>query len=231
MKTEIFDIELSLEKYSIENRFFINFKDSKTQLHNVSSGMKSVSIIELISTYFTTDNEYMESKYTEFIVNLFIKSKNKDTKNKDTNSFLQNLRNVKLDKQRYSLFIEEPELSLFPNAQKKMIEYLVDLCFRFNAQKNIQIAFSTHSPYMLSSLNCLLLAHQVGSANVDMKAKVESIVSSKFWLDIDKFNAFVVENGKVNSIIDKESKLILADKIDGVSEKLDEIFDSLLELK
>ncbi len=114
VKTKIFDIELSLEKYSIENRFFINFKDSKTQLHNVSSGMKSVSIIELISTYFTTDNEYMQNKYTEFIVNLFTKSKHQDI-----NSFLQNLRNVKLDKQRYSLFIEEPELSLFPNAQKK----------------------------------------------------------------------------------------------------------------
>ena len=226
LQTKIFDIELSLEKYSIENRFFINLKDSKTQLHNASSGMKSVSIIELISTYFTTDNEYMQNKYTEFIVNLFTKSKHQDI-----NSFLQNLRNVKLNKQRYSLFIEEPELSLFPNAQKKMIEYLVDLCFRFNAQKNIQIAFSTHSPYMLSSLNCLLLAHQVGSANADMKAKVESIVSSKFWLDIDKFNAFVVENGKVNSIIDKESKLILADKIDGVSEEISAIYDDLLDLQ
>ncbi len=112
-----------------------------------------------------------------------------------------------------------------------MIEYLVDLCFRFNAQRNIQIAFSTHSPYMLSSLNCLLLAHQVGSANADMKAKVESVVSSKFWLDIDKFNAFVVENGKVNSIIDKETNLILADKIDGVSEEISAIYDDLLDLQ
>ncbi|TQR61521.1 hypothetical protein [Campylobacter troglodytis] len=112
-----------------------------------------------------------------------------------------------------------------------MIEYLVNLCFRFNAQKNIQIAFSTHSPYMLSSLHCLLLAHQVGSTDADMKAKVQSIVSSKFWLDIDKFNAFVVENGKVNSIIDKETNLILADKIDGVSEEISAIYDDLLELK
>ncbi|MDE6044164.1 MAG: AAA family ATPase, partial [Helicobacter sp.] len=36
VKTKIFDIELSLEKYGIQYRFFLNSKDSKTQLHNAS---------------------------------------------------------------------------------------------------------------------------------------------------------------------------------------------------
>lgn len=226
VKTKIFDIELSLEKYSIENRFFINLKNSKTQLHNASSGIKSASIIEIISTYFTTDKEYMQNKYTNFIVNLFSKSKNRNP-----SEFLNNLKNVKINKERYSLFIEEPELSLFPNAQKKLVEYLVNLCFYTNIRKTIHIAFSTHSPYMLSSLNCLLLAYEIATKNPSLKEKVESIIPSKFWLDINKFDAFKVENGEVFSIISDETHLILAESIDEVSEEIGETFDKLLELE
>lgn len=228
VKTKIFDIELSLEKYGIGNRLYINLKNSKTQLRNASSGIKSVSIIELISTYFVINKEYMQNKYTDFIVDIFSKSQNRNPE-----SFLQNLRTIKTNKtnkERYSLFIEEPELSLFPNAQKKLVEYLVNLCFYLDTKKTIQVAFSTHSPYILSSLNCLLLACEVANKNPNLKEKVETIIPNKFWLDINKFNAFKVENGEVFSIIDKETNLILAESIDEVSEEIGETFDKLLEL-
>lgn len=225
VKTKIFDIELSLEKYGIGNRLYINLKNSKTQLHNASSGIKSVSIIELISTYFVINKEYMQNKYTDFIVDIFSKSQNRNPE-----SFLQNLRTIKTNKERYSLFIEEPELSLFPNAQKKLVEYLVNLCFYLDTKKTIQVAFSTHSPYILSSLNCLLLAYEVANKNPNLKEKVKTIIPNKFWLDINKFNAFKVENGEVFSIIDKETNLILAESIDEVSEEIGETFDKLLEL-
>ncbi len=221
-KTKVFDIELSLEKYGIQYRFFLNFKDSKTQLHNASSGMKSASIIELIATYFATDKEYMQNKYTDFVIDIFSRFKTRDT-----NIFLENLKNVKINKERFSLFIEEPELSLFPSAQKRLIEYLVDLCFYLNPKKTIQVAFSTHSPYILSTLNCLLLAHQVGNKT----RVVESIIPSEFWLDIKNFNAFKIKNGEVTSIIDEKTSLILADEIDEVSEEIGEMFDKLLDLE
>lgn len=44
-------IELSKEKDEIYNRFFINVKDSKTQFQNSSSGFKSASIIEIITSH------------------------------------------------------------------------------------------------------------------------------------------------------------------------------------
>ena len=226
VQTKIFNLVLSLEKYGIENRFVVKVKDSKTQLHNASSGIKSASIIEIISTYFVADKEYMQNKYTNFLVNLFSKYKNKDP-----SEFLKNFENIKFDRQRYSLFIEEPELSLFPNAQKKLVEYLVNLCFYLDTKKTIQVAFSTHSPYILSSLNCLLLAYEVANKNPNLKEKVETIIPNKFWLDINKFNAFKVENGEVFSIIDKETNLILAESIDEVSEEIGILFDSLLDLE
>lgn len=226
VKVSIFDLELSLEKYGIENRLYINLKNSKTQLHNASSGIKSASIIELISTYFVANKEYTQNKYADFIVDIFSKSQNRNP-----NEFLKNFENITFDKERYSLFIEEPELSLFPNAQKKLVEYLVNLCFYLNTKKTIQIAFSTHSPYMLSSLNCLLLAHEIASKNPKLKEQITNIIPSKFWLDINKFNAFKVENGEVFSIIDKQTNLILAESIDEVSEEIGETFNELLELE
>lgn len=165
---------------------------------------------------------------------------------------------IKISSNRLSLFIEEPELSLFPNAQKRLVEHFVDLCFSkpklyneiknkkyislsfpylssifenaFN-NKNVYIAFSTHSPYMLSSLNCLLLANQVANKKPELKNQIEKIVPSQYWLDIKNFSALKVEKGKVKSIINRKTKLILADKIDEVSEEIEEIFDKLLELQ
>lgn len=223
VRMNIFDIELSLEKYGIQNNYFINLKNTKTKLHNASSGMKSASIIELISTYFATDNEYMKNQYTDFILDAFSK-----LKNKNPNDFLENVKNIKLSKERLSLFIEEPELSLFPNAQKQMVEYLVNLCFNFNTKRDIYIAFSTHSPYLLSSLNCLLKAYQVAKIK-GLKNKVEKIVSSKYWLNINNFSAFNIKNGRLESIIDKDVGLISADNIDEVSEEINDIFQTLLD--
>ena len=135
---------------------------------------------------------------------------------------------------RISIFIEEPELNLFPNAQKALVEHLVHSCFeppKQDENKTIHIAFSTHSPYMLSSLNCLLLAHEIATKNPKLKDKVQSIIPSKFWLDISKFDALKIQNGEVFSIIDKETNLILAENIDEVSEDIGILFDSLLELE
>lgn len=226
-KINTIKIELSKEKYGIQNRFFINDKASKIQLHNASSGMKSVSIIEVISSFFATNIEYMQEKQTDFILSLFSKNKNPAI----FANVMDNFNNLKIDKYKFSLFIEEPELSLFPNAQKKLVEYLVNLCFHLVAKKRIQIAFSTHSPYILSSLNCLLLAHKIATSKTNLKAKVENIIPSKFWLDNAKFQAFKVENGEILSIIDKETNLILADKIDEVSDEISEIFNELLNLE
>lgn len=229
IKIKTFNIELSKEKYGIQNRFFLNSNTFKIQLHNASSGMKSVSIIEPIASYFTIDNEYMRDKFRDFAVGLFI-----NFKSQVMDSLFDDLRNITIKslekKDRFSLFIEEPEISLFPNSQKRLVEYLVNLCFYANVKREIFIAFSTHSPYILSSLNCLLLAYEVGKKS-HLKEETEKIIPKNFWLDISKFNAFKVENGKVESIIDKETNLILADKIDEVSEEIATIFDSLLDLQ
>ena len=247
---ETFDISLNSRKSSYDEQFFISQKDEtyKVRFQDSSSGIKSASIVELISRFypfhFNTQDIFINF-YGKVAPN-FIKLLGKNFENApNTTPEAMMMRNVMQNivlsfeeisntDTRISIFIEEPELNLFPNAQKSLVEHLVHSCFeppKQDESKSIHIAFSTHSPYMLSSLNCLLLAHEIATKNPKLKDKVESIIPSKFWLDISKFDALKVQNGEVFSIIDKETNLILADNIDEVSEEIAKAFDKLLELE
>lgn len=242
-------VNLNSRKSSYDEQFFISQKDEayKVRFHDSSSGIKSASIVEIISHYYPfyfKAQDIFINFYGKVAPN-FIKLLGKGFENvQNTTPEEMMMRNVMQNialsfekvsntNARISIFIEEPELNLFPNAQKALVENLVHSCFeppKQDKNKSIHIAFSTHSPYMLSSINCLLLAYEIATKNPKLKDKVESIIPSKFWLDISKFDALKVQNGEVFSIVDKETNLILAENIDEVSEEIGESFDKLLEL-
>ncbi len=81
--------------------------------------------------------------------------------------------------------IEEPEAHLYPEAQKEIIE-LISLLSNIN---NNQIIVTTHSPYILSSLNNLLFAKNILN-NVNTR-DIEKIIDKKIWLDSNKINAYL----------------------------------------
>lgn len=243
-------VNLNSQKSSYDEQFFIsqNNQTYQVRFQDSSSGIKSASIVEIISRYysFLFDKQDIFINFYGKVAPNFIKLLGKNFENVKNATpeemIMRNvMQNVALSFEkisntdaRISIFIEEPELNLFPNAQKALVEHLVYSCFeppKKDKNKTIHIAFSTHSPYMLSSLNCLLLAHEIATKNPNLKEKVESIIPSKFWLDRDKFDAFKVENGEVRSIISDETHLILAESIDEVSEEIGETFDKLLELE
>ncbi|MCR2066121.1 AAA family ATPase [Campylobacter upsaliensis] len=219
---QTFDIELLKARYGISQRFFIKDKEALIQFHNSSSGMKSSSIIEIIIAYFSTIYDE-EDDFGRFMVELFLK-----TKFNNPNDFLKKIPVISKKSFRLNFFIEEPELSLFPNAQKKLIEFLSE---KFNGKKETHIIFSTHSPYVLSVLNCLLKAHLLSTQSKALEKKVEKVIPKKNWLSADNFQAFKIKDGYIQSIIDEETNLILADEIDEVSDEIGSIFDDLLDLE
>lgn len=64
--------------------------------------------------------------------------------------------------------IEEPELSLFPDAQCKLVDHLLHTAQHTAADRSMNVMIATHSPYILNYLNVVL--HQTK----DGRAKVES---------------------------------------------------------
>lgn len=267
-KIEIKTIGIQLSReMGIRPIYYLENKGQKTRLHHSSSGMKSVSIIELITSFFVQNYDEAKRRFLDLEFHRNIKQEEiailedlpermekmdavfaNDKKSelsteeilpvvKDMKDILDNFGNLlNLNKKiqrienleyRLSFFIEEPELSLFPTIQKRLVDYLVALTFE--KDKNIRIAFSTHSPYILTSLNCLLKAYQLADEFPFLKKKIEKVVDEKYWLNPNEFDAFMVENGKICSIVE-DGGLILAEKIDGASDDILDVFDALIEL-
>lgn len=122
--------------------------------------------------------------------------------------------------------IEEPELNLYPAHQKHLIDDLIRICHT----KNNKIILTTHSPYILSSLNILLYAYKVAFKNSMLAAAVEEVVPKKCWLNPNEFNAYYVAEGTVRQIFDEEIGLISENELDIISGELADQFDALVRL-
>lgn len=127
-----------------------------------------------------------------------------------------------------TLIIEEPELNLFPIKQKKLVSQIIN---KVN-HKSHKLIFTTHSPYILSSLDTLILAKNVFDEYPHLKNEINKIIPEEEWLDYKDISVYEVRNdGKIISIKNDEYKSIDANVIDGVSDIISEEFDKLTELR
>jgi ABC-type dipeptide/oligopeptide/nickel transport system ATPase component len=130
-----------------------------------------------------------------------------------------------IKKKTKTFIIEEPELNLFPATQNKLVEYLVDKTMNYGNG----LLLTTHSPYILTSLNNLLYAYKIGQ--IDDSATV-NLIPKKYWLNSDDVSVYMMlPNGEYEDIFDRKESMIFAEKIDGVSRILNEQFDSLLNIE
>ena len=119
--------------------------------------------------------------------------------------------------------IEEPESHLFPESQKYITELiaLVNNC-------NHSVVLTTHSPYVLGTLNNLLYIHNIQSQYLE---KADDIIPKSLWLDSNNFNSWFVKNGTIENCMDSEIHMIQNEKIDEISRVINNDFDELLELQ
>ncbi|WP_148562447.1 hypothetical protein [Spirosoma radiotolerans] len=89
---------------------------------------------------------------------------------------------------------------------------------------------TTHSPYVLSSFNTLMLAYKVAQRSEELRAEVERIIPARCWINPNDFAAYYVDGGTVRSIISEKTGLIADNELDDVSEDLAGEQDQLLEL-
>lgn len=125
-----------------------------------------------------------------------------------------------------NLIIEEPEAHLFPEAQRD-ITYLISL---FANQQNSNVIITTHSPYVLASLNNLIKAHLVGQEENKEKS-VGELIHPLLWVNPERLFVGYLENGGIRNIIDEETSLINHEELDGVSVDIMDKFDHLLEIQ
>jgi hypothetical protein len=128
------------------------------------------------------------------------------------------------------IIIEEPESHVFPSTQKDIVNLI---CFIYNQKKPyINFLITTHSPYILTAFNNLILGGDIyPKAGQD---KIEKIIHPEFLLKKEPespVTAYHLKNGVLEKIMDSETGLILAEGIDKVSEDIGEQFNQLLDLE
>ncbi|RHO66402.1 hypothetical protein DW083_19020 [Parabacteroides sp. AF48-14] len=126
------------------------------------------------------------------------------------------------------LIIEEPELNLYTKVQKDLIEYII----RRAKQNHVKIFITTHSPYVMSTLQNLLQAGNIAKESEAKAAEVKKLVPEDRWIDYDDLTClFINANGTSRNILDPEYHTIGVNEMDNVSAELSDIYDSLLEIK
>jgi energy-coupling factor transporter ATP-binding protein EcfA2 len=157
-----------------------------------------------------------------------------------------------LNKNFRLLVIEEPELNCFPQTQNKLVKHIIennkisnmdalvsenndpenptiDLIEHYEDEVKNQLVITTHSPYILTSLNNLMYAYQVGQ---DHEQETNVIIDKKYWINPNDVSAYMLlTDGTCEDILDREENLIRAEKIDEVSGFLNEQFDALLNIE
>ena len=123
--------------------------------------------------------------------------------------------NIILENKKSFVIVEEPEAHLFPIAQKDVIS-LISLMLNLTDSKAI---ITTHSPYILTSLNILLYSDKVER---NLKVKRSAVINKSVRINYNMFGAYKFESGinessNMENLLDEESHMIGTDYIDYVS--------------
>lgn len=137
------------------------------------------------------------------------------------------LSNIEKEDKLKIVCIEEPEISLFPHRQKELLEYIVS-----SANSNdFSTVITTHSPYILSAFNNLILANNTAEEKSNREKEIEEIISKDKWVKYEEVSAYEVKDGTIISLMDEEYKSFDVNAIDRVSDRLSEQLDGLLDIR
>lgn len=127
-----------------------------------------------------------------------------------------------LERKQTYMILEEPESHLYPEAQKQMAELIA---LFLNAGNGGIV--TTHSPYLLGSINNLLYSSFLGKKN---PKEVGLIVSKDRWIEPERMNALYVEKGAIANMMDEDLPMIKNETIDGISDVINSVNEELMQI-
>ena len=127
------------------------------ELTEASSGIQTSAPLALIVDYFAKDFSFKEA-FNRSVMSYLYETDN-------LSKFKAVTEPTALPKM-IDIHIEEPELSLFPDAQCKLIENILYTASHSASDRSINIMLATHSPYILNYLNIVLNQTSEGRAKL-----------------------------------------------------------------
>jgi predicted ATPase len=192
-----------------------------------SSGVQSAMPIMVITKYITsivgTGRPLSQKDITNAIAKVVLNSDLQD--DKITEVYLSKVRQLLFYK-NCKLFIEELEQNLFPQSQYDMVKAIVKGIKAVG--NNSSVVMTTHSPYVLTSLNLLMKAAKAFKVDAE---KTKGVVDEDLIMPFENYSAFLVtDDGRVEDIIDKEYGFIIGDNLDKLSDILSDETEKLNDI-
>lgn len=176
------------------------------ELKAASSGIQSTTPIALIVEYFSKHYDLIKSMNRSILSYL--------SEFEDISFFNSKMSIASFPNKRVNLFIEEPELCLYPENQIKLVDFLVDRAFYSKTGKyDITLTMSTHSPFVVNYLNVLMLRENGG-------------------LQRDNISVYRVYDGNIQDLMmyDEKGNIKSVDTRD-LSEAMSSIYQEYIQLK
>ena len=184
---------------------------SETPAFYASSGMQSIMPMDVLANYVTGCVGGKAS--------LSMHERNEISKINDR------LALRRLTYQSAQLFIEEPEQNLYPESQKLVIMNVVRLvkkALEKGAEQSMAL-MTTHSPYVMSVVNVLLMA-----ATVTEKGLKQNVINEDYILPASSISGYYInKQGIFQNILDSEIPMLNGNYLDGVSDWVDDNISNL----
>jgi hypothetical protein len=203
--------------FSYVNKFgadvLVREDGSETSAFYASSGMQSVMPMDVMVNYITD-----------------CVGKNASLSMRERNEISEtdnDYANRRLFYQSAQLFIEEPEQNLYPESQKLVVMSIVRSLKKAleNGSEQSLALVTTHSPYIMSVVNVLLVA-----AMVTEKGLKQEVIDGDSVLPSSSISGyFIDENGIFQNILDAEVPMLSGNDLDGVSDWVDDSISKLNE--
>lgn len=129
-----------------------------------------------------------------------------------------------LENRKVFVVIEEPEAHLYPEAQKQII----DLISLLGNSLSNQIIITTHSPYILASINNLVYANKIGNK---FRKEISKRINPYLWINCNRLNAYFIEKDIFKDIFDRELESIDTNAIDSASKIINDDYNFLFNLE
>lgn len=128
------------------------------------------------------------------------------------------------------LIVEEPELNLYPTMQVKLMESILS-----KIENSLgTLVVTTHSPYILSVFDNLILANEIlkkSRYDKAVKENIKQITKTDLTIHFNDVSSYLFKNdGNVVNIRDNDLKTVGAEQIDQASNYLSDIFEDLCNI-
>lgn len=194
------------KKYYIEG--INDNKHNPIPFEDSSSGTQTVVPLSVIIEYFSKYYNFKE-RFNDIVFKYMSKSDNLKEFRAD-----MNIGDIK--HKSIHIHIEEPELSLYPESQRKLMDFITNRCFiEKSPDYNMTVMLATHSPYIINHLNLLILAGR--------KKQPEN----NALLFLEEVDVFEIVDGYLNDLKQKDQFIIdtrpLSEPISTIYERYDEL--------